>query len=97
MYTQGHAVKGAPKLPLNLLDALRATGRPLILSTGMSTMEECGLPLKSIDTSSSLEQARMPFIGPSALTWRVGVALLVTAATRYVLSVGTAAASRQRP
>jgi glutamate---methylamine ligase len=24
MYAEGHKVKGAPKLPLNLLDALRA-------------------------------------------------------------------------
>jgi glutamine synthetase len=26
MYTEGHTVKGAQKLPLNLLDALRALG-----------------------------------------------------------------------
>src|SRR6185436_257292 len=33
---------------------------------GMSTIDEYGLPLKSIDTSSSYEQARMPLSGPSA-------------------------------
>src|ERR1041384_6768788 len=31
-----------------------------------STIEECALPLKSIDTSSSVENARMFFSGPSA-------------------------------
>jgi glutamate---methylamine ligase len=33
MYTEGHKVKGARKLPLNLLDALRATDKSKVLRT----------------------------------------------------------------
>src|SRR6516165_7154684 len=33
---------------------------------GASTIDEYGLPLKSIETSSSCEYARMPLSGPSA-------------------------------
>ena len=35
MYTQGHTVKGAPKLPLNLLDALREYDRDKTLKAMM--------------------------------------------------------------
>ena len=35
MYTQGHTVKGAPKLPLNLLDALRDYDRDATLKAAM--------------------------------------------------------------
>ena len=35
MYTQGHTVKGAPKLPLNLLDALRAYDKDKTLKAMM--------------------------------------------------------------
>ena len=33
MYTEGHTVKGAPKLPLNLLDAIRLTDKSKALRT----------------------------------------------------------------
>src|SRR6266545_831758 len=36
-------------------------------------MDECGLPLKSIDTSSSVEYCRMPFSGPSAAAFRAAL------------------------
>jgi len=35
MYTEGHTVKNAKKLPLNLLDALRALDKSPILATGL--------------------------------------------------------------
>jgi glutamine synthetase len=35
MYTQGHSVKGAPKLPLNLLDALREYDGDRVLKAAM--------------------------------------------------------------
>ncbi|MGZ5863640.1 MAG: type III glutamate--ammonia ligase, partial [Methyloceanibacter sp.] len=35
MYTQGHTVKGAKKLPLNLLDALRALDTSNIFRAGL--------------------------------------------------------------
>jgi glutamate---methylamine ligase len=35
MYTQGHTVKGAKKLPLNLLDALRALEKADVLKAGL--------------------------------------------------------------
>ena len=35
MYTEGHKIKGAPKLPLNLLDALRAYDRDKSLKSAM--------------------------------------------------------------
>jgi glutamine synthetase type III len=35
MYTEGHMVKNAKKLPLNLLDALRALDKSSILATGL--------------------------------------------------------------
>jgi len=35
MYTQGHTVKGAKKLPLNLLDALRALEKSKVLADGL--------------------------------------------------------------
>ena len=35
MYTDGHTVKNAKRLPLNLLDALRAFGKSSILATGL--------------------------------------------------------------
>src|SRR4029077_8304881 len=49
---------------------------------GMSTIDECGLPLKSIETSSSYEQARMPFNGPSAAAWS---APLTSSAVTFLL------------
>ena len=35
MYTEGHTVKGAKKLPLNLLDALRALEASSVLREGL--------------------------------------------------------------
>lgn len=37
MYAEGHKVRGAPKLPLNLLDALRKYGKDKDLKTAMGT------------------------------------------------------------
>src|SRR5579871_609416 len=62
-----------------------------------STIDEFGLPLKSIDTSGAVEYARIPFIGPSAaalkapFTSSAVVFLLSTAArsTTDTLGVGT--------
>ena len=34
MYTEGHTVKDAKKLPLNLLDALRALEKSTVLQDG---------------------------------------------------------------
>ena len=36
------------------------------LVSGASTTDECGLPRKSTETSSSSVTSRMPFIGPAA-------------------------------
>jgi glutamine synthetase len=35
MYAEGHTVKGAKKLPLNLLDALRALDQSSVLRSGL--------------------------------------------------------------
>ena len=35
MYAEGHTVKDAKKLPLNLLDALRALDRSSVLKSGL--------------------------------------------------------------
>lgn len=37
MYAEGYKVRGAPKLPLNLLDALREYGKDKDLKTAMGT------------------------------------------------------------
>src|ERR1700741_766275 len=49
---------------------------------GASTIEEFALPLKSIETSSSFETARMPLSGPSAAS----VSALLTASGVVFLS-----------
>jgi glutamine synthetase len=35
MYAKGHTVRGAPKLPLNMLDALRAYDKDKVLKDAM--------------------------------------------------------------
>src|SRR5262249_59376997 len=52
-----------------------------------STIDECGLPLKSTDTSSAVMYSRRPFIGPSAASLRAAltsaaVVFLSTSAAR---------------
>jgi glutamine synthetase len=46
MYTEGHTVEGAKKLPLNLLDALRAFERSDVLYPGLGALSPAYLKLK---------------------------------------------------
>jgi glutamine synthetase len=46
MYTEGHTVEGAKKLPLNLLDALRAFERSDVLYPGLGPLSPAYLKLK---------------------------------------------------
>ena len=49
---------------------------PTTLVSGASTMEDSGLPLKSLDTSSFESTPRMPFSSPSAAA--LNAALIVS-------------------
>ena len=53
MYTEGHTVKNAKKLPLNLLDALRATDKSKTLRTAFGdTVIDSYLKLRMDDWNS---------------------------------------------
>ncbi|RTL71686.1 MAG: type III glutamate--ammonia ligase [Hyphomicrobiales bacterium] len=57
MYTDGHTVKDAPKLPLNLLDALRALGHSQVLSEGLGPdVVSAYLKLKHADWNAYASQ-----------------------------------------
>src|SRR5438477_644661 len=64
---------------------------------GRSTIDECGLPLKSLDTSSSSVASRMPFIDPAAASRKAslicctdaGFASSAVRSTTDTLIVGT--------
>lgn len=57
MYTDGHTVKDAPKLPLNLLDALRALGQSQVLSEGLGQdVVSAYLKLKHADWNAYASQ-----------------------------------------
>src|SRR5205823_5425366 len=64
---------------------------------GKSTIDECGLPLKSLDTSSSSVASRMPFRGPAAASrnalltcsTEAGFASSAVRSTTETLIVGT--------
>src|SRR6202453_1552855 len=70
---------------------------PTVLVRGLSTIEESGFPLKSLDTSSLFSRPRMPFIGPSAAALRAslidslvtGVFDVKVRSTTETLGVGT--------
>lgn len=46
MYTEGHTVEAAKKLPLNLLDALRALEESAVLKRGLGSLVDAYLKLK---------------------------------------------------
>ncbi|MEQ9261241.1 MAG: type III glutamate--ammonia ligase [Roseovarius sp.] len=53
MYAEGHKVKGAPKLPLNMLDAIRAYDRDKVLKEAMGTeFSEAFIKLKMREWNS---------------------------------------------
>ncbi len=52
MYTEGHTVKGAKQLPLNLLDALRALEGNKILGEGLGDFVPSFLKLKHDEWNS---------------------------------------------
>src|SRR5271167_4867910 len=64
---------------------------------GASTIEECGLPRKSIETSSSSTYCKMPFMGPPAavliaaltVATAAGLSVKTVKSTTLTLGVGT--------
>ena len=53
-----HKVASASLTDLELLDALAATGKPVILSTGMSTIEEIDRAVEVLGTERLVHHAR---------------------------------------
>lgn len=49
MYTEGHTIGDAKRLPLNLLDALRALGASTVLRTALGTLVPSYLKLKHVE------------------------------------------------
>ena len=49
MYAEGHKVRGAKKLPLNLLDALRELDRNKVLKTALGPAADAFIKLKTAE------------------------------------------------
>ena len=52
MYAEGHKVRGAKKLPLNLLDALRELGKNRVLKEALGPSVDAFIKLKTEEWNS---------------------------------------------
>ena len=78
MYSEGHLVKDAPRLPLNLLDALRAYERDDIIKDALG--QDFSAATSSLSTQSGTPSVRNSRLGSTRQRWTSSSIVLVACA-----------------